>query len=99
MFKMNYEMIATYDRFRLALDPAGYLFTKPIELPPNRRLSATDFKITKAIYTDTKGLGSPKPMAAINIYANGGHDQPNCNFDLLPIGGVDTFPCRFLYLL
>lgn len=89
-----------------ALDPAGYLFTKPTEIPARRRLNATDFKVTKAIYTDKKGLGSAKPMAAINIYANKGEDQPNCDLDILPIGGqilpdveVDMFPCRFVFYL
>lgn len=60
------------------------MYTRVIEVPANRRLNATDFDVTKAIYTDELGLGSTRKMGSVNIFANGGLNQPNCDRNIFP---------------
>lgn len=96
----------SYSFSRLALDPMGYFITKPVgtEEATSRRLHATDFKITKAIYTDIHGLGSSSELGSVNIYANGGHNQPNCDceipsmvLEIYPGISVNNFPCGLVF--
>lgn len=53
-------------------------------MDPTLRLAATDCKVVKAMYTDGKGLGSKIPMAGVNVFVNGGSDQPQCQDKLFP---------------
>lgn len=87
---------------RLALDPMGFFITKPAgkDEATSRRLHGTDFKVTKAIHTDINGFGSSSKLGSVNIYANGGYDQPNCDCEIPSIvlgifSGINVkdFPC------
>lgn len=68
----------------IALDPAGILYVRVVQVDPERRLSPGDFEVVKAIYTDEYGLGSNKPVGSVNIIANGGENQPNCDHNVFP---------------
>lgn len=60
------------------MDPAGIGFSKPYLIAAEKRMSSTDCLKTIALYTDGAFLGSVKPFAAFNVYANGGICQPEC---------------------
>ncbi|KAL7640455.1 UNVERIFIED_CONTAM: hypothetical protein RMT77_008730 [Armadillidium vulgare] len=53
------------------------------EVPNNQKLDPADALFVDAIYTDKIILGDPYPHGNINIYINGGYNQPRCNFSLV----------------
>lgn len=71
---------------QIGLDPAGWGYTKPLILPANRRLDASQCITVKIIITDENGLGSRFPSGTVNVYANGGKHQPMCR--------MSHFPCN-----
>ena len=69
----------------IAMDPAGPIFeTNSID----QRLHKTDANLVEILHTNTKLLGIKKPIGDIDIYVNGGYEQPGCP---RPEDGVMTF--------
>lgn len=65
----------------IALDPAGWLFTKPTALHPTDRLSFTDAEFVQCIHTDNDwlGIGSTFNDCHQDYYPNDGKSpQPGC---------------------
>ncbi|XP_033466029.1 lipase member H [Epinephelus lanceolatus] len=58
-----------------ALDPAGPQFTGT---SPEDRLDPTDAQFVDVLHTDIDALGFREPLGHIDVYANGGTDQPGC---------------------
>uniref|UniRef100_A0A182QII3 Lipase domain-containing protein n=1 Tax=Anopheles farauti TaxID=69004 RepID=A0A182QII3_9DIPT len=62
-----------------ALDPAGPLFSHPIDIGPTRRLDASDAKYVQVIYTSRYTVGFGKLVGTQNFLSNDGyHPQPPC---------------------
>ena len=64
------------------MDPAGPHFEYADEL---QRLSADDANFVDVLHTNTKGspdlsIGMQRPVGHVDIYPNGGNEQPGCTF-------------------
>ncbi|KAM9846812.1 lipase member H isoform 1-T2 [Aulostomus maculatus] len=71
-----------------ALDPAGPQFTGT---PPENRLDPADAQFVDVLHTDIDALGFREPLGHIDIYANGGTDQPGCPRTIF--SGSSYFKC------
>lgn len=60
----------------IALDPAKPLFSEENVF---ERISTGDAKHIEAIHTTTF-LGFAKPLWNLDVYVNGGHNQPSCRY-------------------
>lgn len=62
----------------IALDPAGPLFTIPLDVGIENRLDPTDAQFVQAIYTSCGTMGMQISSGHANYYTNGGALQPGC---------------------
>lgn len=67
------------DGLLIGLDPAGPGFN---ESPLDGRLDKSDAAFVDVIHTDTDawGTGLLRPVGHVDIYPNGGHSQPDCEW-------------------
>lgn len=66
------------------LDPASPFFRNHLFREKSRKLDATDAHLVDIIHTDgsedfTDGFGLLKPIGHIDIFPNGGKEQPGCS--------------------
>ncbi|KXJ76748.1 hypothetical protein RP20_CCG009052 [Aedes albopictus] len=63
-----------------ALDPAGVLFTFPLDVGEEKRLAPTDAQYVQAIYTSSGTLAMSVAAGQQNFWVNkdGAHPQPGC---------------------
>ena len=59
----------------IAIDPAGPDFENHHE---DNRLDKGDAKFVEALHTDAGWMGIIKPVGHVDIYLNGGRNQPHC---------------------
>ncbi|KAJ0171264.1 hypothetical protein K1T71_012814 [Dendrolimus kikuchii] len=60
------------------LDPAGPCFS---HIDPELRLKADDADFVDVMHTDSGVFGLKDPVGHVDIYPNGGSQQPNCPFE------------------
>ena len=77
----------------IALDPAGVFFETHYK---ENRIDKGDAKYVEAIHTDAGELGLIKPVGHVDIYLNGGKQQPYCTGWTNEIGCSHLFPLWFL---
>ena len=77
----------------IAIDPAGPDFENHLE---ENRLDKGDAKYVEAIHSDAGWAGIVKPVGHVDIYLNGGGNQPHCYGWSGEIGCDHAFPLWYL---